>query len=251
MVAVQRRLILIVALLSWLLALPALAAPAPAVPAAPQDWVSDRAGVMSPAARASLNRRLASYEQRSGHQILVWIDRSTGAIPIETFAVEAFERWKIGRAKLDDGVGIFVMVDDRVMRVEVGYGLEPTITDLAASQVIRNVMIPAIEQDQWDAAIIGGVEALVDTIEGQPGSLPPDPRAGEAPEQAEDPRARMIKIIVVSVLAVGFVILLIVNPRLALLILFLGLRSRGGGGGGGGFGGGGGRSGGGGVTGRW
>lgn len=240
----------IVALLVWALALPALAAPE--VPAAPRDWVTDRAGVMSPAVRESLDRRLARYERDSGHQLLVWIDRSSGELPIETFAVEAFERWRIGQAKLDDGLGMFVMVDDRTLRIEVGYGLEPIITDLVASQVIRGVMIPAIQRGEWDAAIVGGAEALADTIEGQPGSLPADPH-GEVVEQVEDPRARLVKIVAFAILGVGFLILLIVNPRLALLLLFFGLRGRGGGGGGGGggFGGGGGRSGGGGATGRW
>lgn len=237
-------------LLSLWLARPAWAAPP--IPPAPDDWVTDRAGVLTPDVQQSLNRRLAAYEQQSGHQVIVWIDRTTGDIPLETFTVEAFEQWKLGRAKLDDGLGIFVMVDDRAMRVEVGYGLEPTVTDLAASQVIRNVMIPAIQQGQWDAAIVGGAEALVDTIEGQPNSLPADPGGGGEPAAPEDPRARMAKIIIFSILGIGFVILLIVNPRLALLVLFFGLRGGGGGGGGGGgFGGGGGRSGGGGAGGRW
>jgi uncharacterized protein len=223
---------------------------APAVPPAPDAWVTDRAGVMTPAVQQSLDRRLAAYEQASGHQVIVWIDRTTGEIPIESFAVEAFEQWKLGRAKLDDGLAIFVMVDDRALRIEVGYGLEPTVTDLVASQVIRNVMIPAIQRGEWDAAIVGGAEALVDTIEGQPGSLPADP-GGAATQQPEDPRARIAKIIAFVVLGVGFVILLIVNPRLALMLLFFAFRGGGGGGGGGGFGGGGGRSGGGGASGRW
>lgn len=244
-----RRWATIVALLAWLLVLPVWAAPA--VPSAPSDWVTDRAGVLSPAVQQSLNRRLAAYEQSTGHQLIVYIDRTTGGIPIETFAVEAFEQWKIGRAKLDDGLGVFVMVDDRSLRVEVGYGLEPVVTDLAASQVIRNVMIPAIERGEWDAAIVGGVEALVDTIEGKPNALPADPGAG-AVEQPVDPRARVFKIVLFSILGIGYLILLIVNPRLALLILFFGLRGGGGGGGGGGgFGGGGGRSGGGGASGGW
>jgi uncharacterized protein len=239
----------ILALLTLLLALPTRAAPP--IPPAPDQWVTDRAAVMSEPARASLNRRLSAYEQQSGHQIIVFIDHSTGGAPIEDFAVKAFEQWKIGRAKLDDGLGIFVMTEDRALRIEVGYGLEPIITDLFASQVIRNVMIPAIQRGEWDAAIVGGVEALVDEIEGQPGSLPADPQ-GETVEEPQDPRARIAKIVIISVLAIGFLILLIVNPQLALMLLFLGLRgSSGGGGGGGGFGGGGGRSGGGGATGRW
>jgi uncharacterized protein len=203
---------------------------------------------LSARVRESLDRRLAAYEARSGHQIVVWIGRSSGEIPIEDFAVEAFERWKIGRADLDDGLGVFVFVDDRAARVEVGYGLEPTITDLEASRVLRSIMIPKIEAGEWDAAIVAGVEALVDAIEGQAGSLPTDGGDTQVVQRA----LSNYEIAAIVIGVVLFLILLVTNPRLALLLLFFFGRSLGGGGGGGGgFRGGGGRSGGGGATGRW
>jgi uncharacterized protein len=256
MVGVGARSYPLVWVLAWLLLLltpmamtMAVAVAAPATPGPPRTHVDDEVGVMSSAARKSLSRRLASYEARSGHQIIVWIGQTAGGVPIEDFAVQAFESWKIGRADLDDGLGVFVLVDDRAVRVEVGYGLESTITDLQASQVIRSVMIPKIQSGEWDAAIVGGVEALVDTIEGATGSLPPDPGdTGRAPEGG----LSKLEIIAAVIGGLLFIILLITNPHLALLLLvFLGRGGGGGGGGGGGFHGGGGRSGGGGATGRW
>jgi uncharacterized protein len=225
----------------------------PPVPPAPTARVTDEAGVLSTETRASLDRRLARYERERGHQIIVWIGRTTGPnATIEEFAVAAFERWKIGDPKLDDGLGVFVMVEDRTLRVEVGYGLEPTITDLLASQIVRRIMIPRIEQGDWDGAIVAGVEALVDTIEGTAGSLPAD--SAESSESTAPKREfTWFQIAAWSLGIVVFLILAATHPRLALGLLFMiGHGAMGGRGReGSGFGGLGGSSGGGGATGRW
>lgn len=242
--------LVLVTCIALLLAGPVLAAPA--VPPAPDARVTDRVTVMSGAARDSLERRLVAYEQQTGHQIVVWIDGTTGSIPIEDFAVAAFEAWKLGSKQLDDGLGLFIMTQDRKLRIEVGYGLEPVITDFVAAGVIRS-MIPAIERGEWDTAVVGGVEQLVDTIEGQPGSLPADPLANaeETLPASEEGLPRIVKIVGGALLGIFFLILFITNPQLALLLLvFLGRGGRGGGNGSG-FGGGGGRSGGGGASGDW
>ncbi len=225
---------------------------AAATPPPPDSMVTDRAGVLSPDVRASLARRLGEYEARSGHQVVVWIDRSSGGVPIETFAVEAFAAWKIGRAGLDDGLAIFAMTEDRALRVEVGYELESRVTDLVASSVIRHTMIPRIERGEWDAAIEQGVEAIVDTIEGHAGSLPAGDGGGDLPETG------MWGKIGLGVLAALFLLFLITHPRRAIGLLILlgrtgiaGGLGRAGVGDLGGFRGGGGRSGGGGASGRW
>lgn len=261
--AVLARALLLASVVGWLLLYALVSRAAPPIPPPPEQRVTDRVGVLSSAVETSLERRLASYEAQSGHQIIVWIDSSTGALPIETFAVEAFEAWKLGRAKLDDGLAMFVMVEDRAIRIEVGYGLESVVTDLEAAQVIRNVMVPAIETGNWDAAVVGGVEAIVDTIEGRADALPssetpPVTQPPDGSESAPQPPApqpawvHIVKIVGLALLGLAFLILLITNPGLALTLLFFFLRGgRGNGGGDGGFSGGGGRSGGGGATGRW
>lgn len=252
MTGMIHRLLAVMATLLAMFMVVSVALGAPPSPPAPTSHVTDRAEVLSTDTRDSLARRLARYERESGHQVIVWIGRTTGNVPIEEFAVEAFEQWKIGDPKLDDGLGVFAMVDDRTLRIEVGYGLEPTITDLIASQVLRTIMIPRIEQGDWNGAIVAGVEALVDTIEGKPGSLPADPQtpATGGAEQREFSWWKTGALIIGIVL---FLILMVTHPRLALGLLFLIGRGamQGGGGGGGGFGGMGGRSGGGGATGRW
>ena len=245
-------------LIVLLLALLALLVPARAgaaeIPPAPTRWVTDAAGVMSEAARADLDARLAAYEEQSGHQVVAWIGRTSGEMSPEEFAVRAFEAWKVGSDELDDGVVLFVFVDDRKVRIEVGYGLEDRVTDLQASQIIRGAIVPSIVAGDFDLAIRSGAEAIADTIEGRPNALPAGTSTarGPPPEPARPGWASKIWMLV---LGLAFLVLLITHPRLALLFLWSmagrGGGFGGGGFGGGGFGGGGGRSGGGGATGGW
>lgn len=173
--------------------------------------------------------------------------------------MRAFESWKVGRAGPDDGIALFVLVDDRKVRIEVGYGLEDRVTDLVASRIIRDVVVPRIVSTDFDGAIRSGVESIVDEIEGQPDSLAAGTAQIPGPP-AEDEESGWGSTIVMGVAGLAFLILLFTRPQLA-FFLMASLLGRGGGrraggggfsgGGGGGFSGGGGRSGGGGASGGW
>ncbi|MDB4981263.1 MAG: rane protein, partial [Myxococcales bacterium] len=106
------------------------------IPEAPARWVTDAASFLSPATARALDERLARYATDTGHQVLVYVDRTTGGAPIEDWAARAFARWKVGRHGIDDGLVLFIFGDDRHLRIEVGYGLEDRVTDLVASHVI-------------------------------------------------------------------------------------------------------------------
>lgn len=221
------------------------------VPPAPDRWATDRAGFLSAAALAALDARLEAFERETGRQVLVYVDRTTGGTPIEDFAVRAFEAWKVGRKGLDDGAVLFVMADDRKLRIEVGYGLEPVVTDLRSSRIIRDVIVPRLQAGDNDGAVTEGAAALLGTIAGESygaGVVESGP-ASSSPGRRGSDKANKILIIVGVIF---FLILFITNPRLALFLLWtLMSGGRGGGGGGGGFRGGGGRSGGGGASGSW
>jgi uncharacterized protein len=208
--------------------------------AAPQRWVTDDAQALTPAVRQQLDARLEAFEQATGHQLVVYVGRTTGGVPIEDWAQRTFKEWKVGRAGLDDGAALFVFVDDRAARVEVGYGLESVLTDAASARILREVVAPKMAAGDVDGALSGGVEAIVSTIgDGAPAGSPSAPY-----------RLGPIEWVAVALVAVAFVALAIWKPHLAwaLLMLVVGRRR---GGGSGGFHGGGGRSGGGGATGRW
>jgi uncharacterized protein len=230
------------------------------IPSPPDRWVTDRAGFLSSAAVGELDARLGDYDRRTGHQVLVYIDHTTGGVPIEDWAVKAFQRWKVGHKGLDDGVALFVFGDDHKLRIEVGYGLEDHVTDALASRIINERIVPRIRAGDNDGAVRSGVDALLAAIGAPPGAPLPS-GSGVADNQAPAPRISGWQLVigaVVLVLLIGFAI---THPSLAWLMLMSigsgrgggggGWGGGGGGGGGGGFSGGGGRSGGGGASGSW
>ena len=224
------------------------------IPPSPDQWVTDTTGFLSAGTADRLNARLRAYQAESGHQVLVYIGKSTGGYPIEEFAVKSFEAWKPGRKGLDDGLVLFLMADDRKMRIEVGYGLEDKITDARAARIINEILAPALRSGDRDAGVSNGVESLLQVISGK---VPPEETAPPAPRSSSRTRLTPLETLVLAAGGLLFLGLLITNPRLALgllRLLFIIASSGGGGsgrGGGGGFSGGGGRSGGGGASGGW
>ncbi len=222
-----------------------LAAQSTGIPPAPGRWATDQAGFISSAARADIDARLEAFEQRTGHQVLLFITRTTGGLPLEDFSARAFAAWKVGRNGLEDGLVLFIFSEDRKIRIEVGYGLEGLVTDSAAGRVIRDVLAPGIQRGEADSAVREAVVSLLETIEGKPSPGAERTSGDRKSTQGEVPP------IFIIIGAVIFLILFITNPRLALWLLYTLLSGGGGRGGGGGFRGGGGRSGGGGASGGW
>ena len=229
------------------------AVPAPAgqadIPPVPTRWVTDTAGFLSGAAVASLDARLEDFERRTGHQVIVYIGRTTGDVAIEDWAAKAFAAWKVGRRGIEDGLVLFLMAEDRRVRIEVGYGLEPVVTDLAASRIIRDILIPRLQSGNTDGAVTEAVTAILATISGEPSGE-------EAPASGGSRALKGGNKILAVIGVIFFIILFITNPRLAIWLLYILMSGGRGGGGGGGFGGGGfrgggGRSGGGGASGSW
>jgi uncharacterized protein len=221
----------------------ALAAEDLKIPPAPSRWATDEAGFLSAGTISSLDARLGSFERETGHQVLVYVGRTTGGVPIEDWAVKAFEAWKLGRKGLDDGLVLFLMADDRRMRIEVGYGLEGTVPDAVASRIVNEVLAPRLRAGDGDGAVSGAVNDLISVIGGNAGS-------GEPNAPAAKPLSP-VQLIFIGFLVLGFMILLVTNPSLAIWLLINIMSGGRGGGRGGGFSGGGGRSGGGGASGSW
>lgn len=207
---------------------------------------------MSPEAARALDRRLEEYERGARHQLIVWIGTTTGDAPIDDWAVRAFEKWKVGRKGIDDGLVLFIMSADRRLRIEVGYGLEGQVTDAIASRVVNEVIAPRIQAGDRDGAVNAGMEALMGVIGGQ--ALPASAtRSGRGRQPLTFGQLILYAIIGIIILAV-----FATNPGFAIYLLASilssgggGRRHGGGGWGGGGFSGGGGRSGGGGASGSW
>lgn len=152
-----RLMLHVLGMLMLLLAIRVHATDAPAL----QGRVNDYAHVLGDGATA-IDAKLAAHEQRTGDQVVVLTVRSLDGQDIESYANDVFAQWKLGQKGVDNGVLIVVAVDDHRMRIEVGYGLEGTLTDLASSRIIRERMRPHFA----DGDYVGGVESGVDGVLG-------------------------------------------------------------------------------------
>ncbi len=137
--------------------------------------VTDLTGTLSGTQQQDLERRLREFESRKGSQIAVLMLPSTQPETIEEYSIRVAEAWKIGRAKIDDGVILVVAKDDRKLRVEVGRGLEGAIPDAVAKRVVSDVIAPHFRSGDYYGGIAAGTDALMKLIEGE--GLPA-PRSG-------------------------------------------------------------------------
>ncbi|HEY6486720.1 MAG TPA: TPM domain-containing protein [Candidatus Cybelea sp.] len=147
---------------SWL-ALPAVAADFKAPPT-PDHYVTDTAGALSSDTRGSIENELQAYEHATGHQVIVYIGETTGDVPLETWTGDSAHQWRIGRHGKDDGAILFLFMKDHKIRIEVGYGLESSLTDADSSRIINDIIRPKMRAGDTDGAVSGGVAAMLKTI---------------------------------------------------------------------------------------
>ncbi|WP_010518134.1 TPM domain-containing protein [Croceivirga radicis] len=126
-----------------------------------RDFVTDSAAVFTVNDSQSLNQRLIDFEQETTNQIVVLTIQRLGANTIESYANAVFNANKIGQAEKDNGILILFSKADREVRIEVGYGLEPYITDAVASRIIRNTMIPYFKEGEYYTGVEQGAEQLI------------------------------------------------------------------------------------------
>jgi uncharacterized protein len=132
--------------------------------------VVDEAEILSPAARTSLAAASKAHEEKTTNQIVVLTVPTIGGESVEGYATRVFDAWKLGQKGKDNGVLVLVVPNDRKMRIEVGYGLEGTLTDVDAARIIRNVMTPKFKAGDFDGGLTDGFAAIVARLEGGRGA---------------------------------------------------------------------------------
>src|SRR6267154_519835 len=137
--------------------------------------VTDLTGTLSAQQVQDLESRLASFERGKGSQIAVLMLPSTQPETIEEYSIRVADAWKIGRARVDDGVILVVAKNDRKLRAEVGRGLEGAIPDAIAKRVIAEVITPHFKANDFYGGVAAGTDAFMKLIEGE--GLPA-PRSG-------------------------------------------------------------------------
>ena len=145
-----------------------IAAATDPLPPKPTQFVSDRAGILSPQTIAALNSRLEAFERDTSNQVIVaTFPNVPDGYVLEDFTQRTAEAWGIGQKKDDNGVALFVFPNDRRTRIEVGYGLEGALPDAIAKRIIENEMLPAFRTGDFDSGVSRGVNAILQAIRGE------------------------------------------------------------------------------------
>jgi len=222
--------------------------------------VVDDAGILSPDTKAGLTEKLAALEQKTSRQLVVVTLPSLQGYDISDYGYQLGRAWGIGQSKLNNGILFIVAPNEHRTRIEVGYGLEPIITDAFSSVVIQTQVLPKFRSGDFNGGVVAGANALIEQLSLDTSEA--EKRAAAAQQQLQrgghDEGGGGL---------VGFLVILFIFIAISrifggwglLPFLFMGGGGRGGGwsgggggwSGGGGFGGGGGSFGGGGSSGSW
>lgn len=254
---------LLIAFAVTLLALPAFADPTfPPL----TGRVVDDANLLSPATETALTGKLADLENKTGRQLVVVTLPSLQGYEIEDYGYQLGRKWGIGDKKLNDGALLIVAPKERKVRIEVGYGLEPVLTDALSSVILQSAVLPKFKAGDMEGGVVAGTDALLEQL-----ALPDDQARARVAQATAEPKGEFsFAPFTVFIFPLLFFVLILV------MSLRRGLRGRGdwlsaaawtaasmassrdsdsgwggGGGGGGGFSGGGGSFGGGGSSGSW
>lgn len=128
--------------------------------------VNDYAGILSTQSVSELEGILKAHEQMTTNQVVVLTVPSLEGQVLEEFSMKVVEAWKLGKKEKDNGVLFLIAREDRKVRIEVGDGLEGTLTDARCSYIIRNEVVPQFKKGDYTGGIRAGVQAILGTIEG-------------------------------------------------------------------------------------
>ena len=134
--------------------------------------VNDQVGLIGDQSRARIVGTLEQLEKETGAQIAVLVIPTLRDDALEDFSLRVAETWKLGRKGADDGVLLLVVHQDRKIRIEVGYGLEPVLTDADCRRIIDHLMVPAFRAGDFEQGIEAAVQAMAGKIRGEEGAIP-------------------------------------------------------------------------------
>jgi len=223
--------------------------------------VVDQANILSADTRAAIQTKLKDLEEKSGIQLVVATVASLDGLEIEPYANQLFRAWKLGEAQKNNGVLFLIAPKEHRVRIEVGYGLEGTLTDATSKIIIANAVAPRFKAGDFNGGVSRGVDDIITVLTTDASEWQKRPEL-----RAEDHSSIipvLVAMLILSIFFVSFVHTVRQQGGLGRALLYMALTSNlrsgrsggffGGGStfGGGGFSGGGGSSGGGGASGSW
>ena len=130
-------------------------------------WIHDDANVLSPQAVSSLELMLKAERDSTSNQIAVLIIPTLEGEIVEEYSLRVAESWRLGQESKDNGVLLLIVINERKVRIEAGYGLEGTLTDALSSRINRNEIAPYFRNGNYDEGVKAGLAAIIQTIKGE------------------------------------------------------------------------------------
>ncbi len=153
---------------AWLWITVANGAAAEVIPPAPPNYFNDYAGRISAATAQRLNAQLEDFEKATSSQVVVAVfQKMQSDSSLEDYAHRVFQAWKVGQRGKDNGVLLLVFVQERRMRIEVGYGLEGALPDALAKRIIDDEITPRFRNTDFNGGMNAGVTAIMQAVRGE------------------------------------------------------------------------------------
>lgn len=127
--------------------------------------VVDEANILSQTARENLTKILANHETNTTNQVVVVTLNSLEGQSIESYSLELARKWAIGQKDKNNGVLLVVAPNEKEIRIEVGYGLEGSLTDATSHEIIQRVIIPKFKDGNLEQGILDGIDKILNFID--------------------------------------------------------------------------------------
>ena len=151
--------------------------------------VTDLTGTLQPDQRSALENVLAEYEQQRGSQIFVLMVPTTAPETIDAYSIRVADAWRAGRKGIDDGVILMVAMNNppdlRRLRLEVGRGVQGSLTDAMSRRILQDVIAPHFRQKDFYGGLAAGITAIQATIDKE-GLAAPQARQGAQQSSWQD-----------------------------------------------------------------
>lgn len=134
-------------------------------PGAPLGYVNDFASIIDAESADTLTSELTTFATNTGNDVVVVTVPNLGGDDLESYTNTLYREWGIGSAETDRGVLVLIALEEREVRIEVGYGLEGEVPDVIANRIIDNVMVPFLKDSKYGEGLIAGTRAIRAEIE--------------------------------------------------------------------------------------
>lgn len=178
-----------------------------------EGFISDFAKVLTDAEKQRITEIAENLEKSTTAELAVVTVTTVKPFTIEEYSVRLFEKWGIGKKAQDNGVLLVVAVEDREMKIEVGYGLEGILPDGLCGEIIRNSIIPEFKNGNYGSGITAGAEAIAGIVGGKTEYKPEKPAEEVVTDVAATGIVFFIKKLLFPIIVLFFVFGIFSKPR--------------------------------------